>query len=239
MSILDLHRRVADLNARYGHLNGEELLRPLLTEELKGEIALVSSFGAESAVLLHQASRIDPGIPVIFINTGKLFGETLRYRDTLVSRLGLTDVREPQPDPEDEAREDPHGLLWRQNAGACCALRKVRPLARSLEPFGAWITGRKRYQAATRTVLPVIEAADGKIKVNPLAGWGRDELTAYLDRHDLPRNPLEADGYLSIGCMPCTDRVAPGEDPRAGRWRGQEKTECGIHLPMSAVGGAQ
>lgn len=237
MSVLDLHRRVAELNELYGHLNGEALLRPLLTEELKGRIALVSSFGAESAVLLHQASRIDPSVPVIFVNTGKLFGETLRYRNKLVERFGLTDVREPKPDGAEEAGEDPNGLLWRQNAGACCDLRKVRPMARALGPFGAWITGRKRYQSSTRAVLPVIEVAEGRIKVNPLAGWNRDDLTSYLDRHDLPRHPLEEDGYLSIGCMPCTDRVAPGEDPRAGRWRGSDKTECGIHLPLSAAGG--
>ncbi|ACI99568.1 phosphoadenylyl-sulfate reductase [Rhodospirillum centenum] len=224
----------ADLAARYGHLHGAELLRPLLTGDLKGRIALVSSFGTESAVLLHMVAEIDPGVPVIFIDTGKLFGETLRYRDRLVALLGLTDLRSPGPDPAEEAREDADGGLWRRDAGACCALRKVRPLGRALAPFDAWITGRKRFQAATRAVLPAVEAADGRIKVNPLAGWSRQDLTAYLDRHGLPRHPLEADGFLSIGCMPCTDRVAPGEDIRAGRWRGQGKTECGIHRPAPA-----
>ncbi|MFC7333645.1 phosphoadenylyl-sulfate reductase [Rhodocista pekingensis] len=223
----------ADLAARYGHLHGADLLHPLLTGDLKGRIALVSSFGTESAVLLHMVAGIDPGVPVIFIDTGKLFGETLRYRDRLVALLGLTDVRSPGPDPAEETREDADGGLWLRDPGACCALRKVRPLDRALAPFDAWITGRKRFQAATRTVLPAIEAADGRIKLNPLAGWSRQDLTAYLDRHGLPRHPLEADGFLSIGCMPCTDRVAPGEDIRAGRWRGRGKTECGIHRPAA------
>lgn len=224
----------ADLAARYGHLHGADLLHPLLTGDLKGRIALVSSFGTESAVLLHMVAGIDPGVPVIFIDTGKLFGETLRYRDRLVALLGLTDLRSPGPDPAEEAREDADGGLWLRDPGACCALRKVRPLDGALAPFDAWITGRKRFQAATRTVLPAIEAADGRIKLNPLAGWSRQDLTAYLDRHGLPRHPLEADGFLSIGCMPCTDRVAPGEDIRAGRWRGRGKTECGIHRPAAA-----
>ncbi|MFM2043851.1 MAG: phosphoadenosine phosphosulfate reductase [Pseudomonadota bacterium] len=236
MSHVTLQGRVDALNARYGRLQGVELLRPLLTDELRGRIALVSSFGTESAVLLHMAAQVDPAVPVLFIDTGKLFGETRRYRDTLAARLGLSDIRTQRPDGVEEAGEDASGLLWRADANACCDLRKVRPLARALAPFGAWITGRKRYQADTRTALPVIEAAEGRIKVNPLADWGRDDLVAYLDRHDLPRHPLEEDGYLSIGCMPCTDRVAPGEDARAGRWRGQDKTECGIHLPLSAAG---
>ena len=232
MNHVTLQGRVDALLARYGHLQGEELLRPLLTEELKGRIALVSSFGAESAVLLHQVSRIDPATPVIFIDTGKLFGETRRYKRQLVGLLGLTDVRDITPDAAEEGVEDPQGLLWQSSTDACCALRKVRPLDRALGPFGAWITGRKRFQAGTRAALPPIEAEGGRIKVNPLADWDREALTAYLDAHGLPRHPLEADGYPSIGCMPCTDRVAPGEDIRAGRWRGQAKTECGIHLGM-------
>lgn len=230
-----IEAEAAALSARWGHLGGEALLRPVLTGRLKGRIALVSSFGAESAVLLHQAASVDPSVPVIFIDTGKLFGETLAYRDRLAARLGLTDIRSVGPDAAELAAQDPQGVLWLRDNGACCALRKVRPLARALGPFDAWITGRKRYQGATRAALPAFEAADGRIKVNPLAGWTRDDVTAYLDRHDLPRHPLEADGFLSIGCMPCTDRVAPGEDVRSGRWRGRDKTECGIHLSLSAA----
>jgi len=231
--ITDLQARARDLNARYGHLTGVALLRPLIETEFKGDLALVSSFGTESAILLHQVAQIDRDLPVLFVNTRKLFGETLRYKRKLVETLGLTGVRELSPTAEAEAAHDQDGLLWRTNNSACCDFRKVRVLDAGLAPFTAWITGRKRYQATTRIELPLFEAAEGKIKINPLAGYTRADVEAYLDRHDLPRHPLEEDGYLSIGCMPCTDRVAPGEDIRAGRWRGQEKTECGIHLPLS------
>lgn len=228
----ELLARARDLIARYGHLEGADLLRPLIETEFKGRFALVSSFGTESAVLLHMVAEIDTSLPILFVNTRKLFGETLRYKRTLVEKLGLSDVRELSPTREAEDAHDKDGVLWRADNTACCDFRKVRVLEEGLTPFTAWITGRKRYQATTRIELPLFEAADGRIKVNPLAGWGREEVEAYLDRHDLPRHPLEEDGYLSIGCMPCTDRVAPGEDIRAGRWRGQEKTECGIHLPL-------
>lgn len=235
MSDKALAARARDLTAAYGHLEGEALLRPLIEGVFKGKLALVSSFGTESAVLLHQIAQIDPSLPVLFVNTRKLFGETLRYRRTLEQRLGLTGIRELSPTPEAETENDKDGLLWRTNNTACCDFRKVKVLDAGLAPFDAWITGRKRYQATTRIELPLFEAADGRIKVNPLAGWDRADVEAYLDRYDLPRHPLEEDGYLSIGCMPCTDRVAPGEDIRAGRWRGQEKTECGIHLPLSPI----
>lgn len=228
----ELQARARDLIARYGHLEGADLLRPLIETEFKGEFALVSSFGTESAVLLHLVAEIDKSLPILFVNTRKLFGETLRYKRTLVDLLGLTDVRELSPSREAENAHDKDGILWRADNSACCDFRKVRVLEDGLKPFTAWITGRKRYQATTRIELPLFEAADGRIKVNPLAGWNREDMETYLDRNGLPRHPLEEDGYLSIGCMPCTDRVAPGEDIRAGRWRGQEKTECGIHLPL-------
>ncbi|MFV3077351.1 phosphoadenylyl-sulfate reductase [Niveispirillum fermenti] len=225
--------RARELTARYGNLEGADLLRPLAGTEFKDKLALVSSFGTESAVLLHMVAQADPGLPVLFVNTRKLFGETLRYRRMLVERLGLTGVRELSPAAEAETAHDPDGILWRRDATACCDFRKVRVLDAGLAPFSAWITGRKRYQATTRIELPLFEAgSDGRIKINPLANYTRADVEAYLDRHDLPRHPLEEDGYLSIGCMPCTDRVAPGEDIRAGRWRGQDKTECGIHLPL-------
>ena len=227
----DATHEAARLMGLYGHKTGEALLRPLITGELAGRIALVSSFGTESAILLDMVARIDPSVPVLFLNTGKLFGETLRYRDRLVEDLGLTDAREIQPDPADLDAEDADGVLWMRNADRCCALRKVRPLQRALEPFQAWITGRKRYQGGSRRELPVIEPADGRIKINPLADWTRNEIETHLDARGLPRHPLEAEGFLSIGCMPCTDRVAACEDIRQGRWRGLAKTECGIHRP--------
>lgn len=229
-------RRAAHLSEQYGHLEGVDLLAPVLTQEFPGRIALVSSFGAEAAVLLSMVAEVAPSTPVVFLDTGKLFGETLRYRDKLTERLGLTDVRSIKPDPADVEAQDKDGVLWMQNASACCHIRKVLPLARALEGFDAWITGRKRFHAATRAKLDLFEADREKVKVNPLASWDRDRVQAEFDRRDLPRHPLEEDGFLSIGCMPCTDRVAPGEDIRSGRWRGSEKTECGIHLPYQGEG---
>lgn len=210
----------------------EDILRSAARIHFPGEIALVSSFGADSAVLLHMVSRIDADLPVVFIDTGKLFGETLRYRDDLVERLGLRDVRSVKPQPRRLEAVDPEGTLWFRDTDACCAIRKVEPLSLALEGFDAWITGRKRYQAETRARLPVFEADAGRIKVNPLAGWTSKDVEAYRLAHDLPAHPLVADGFRSIGCMPCTDRVAEGEDERAGRWRGKAKTECGIHLGL-------
>lgn len=220
------------LTARYADRAAPELLRAMIEDEFPGRIALVSSFGAEAAILLHMVAGIDAATPVIFLDTEKLFGETLRYRDQLTERLGLTDVRSIRPDPQRIQSLDPDGVLWYGNPDMCCFIRKVEPMRRALTGLSAWITGRKRFHGGERAELPAIEAADdGRIKINPLAGWNRDDIDRYFAAHDLPRHPLEADGFLSIGCMPCTDRVKPGEGARAGRWRDLEKSECGIHLP--------
>jgi len=228
---------VDSLNARFAGVPTGKMLRELLTGELAGRTALVSSFGTESAVLLHLVSEIDRSIPLIFTNTQKMFGETLAYRDELSERLGFTDLRVFRPDPRLLAEKDETGLRWSYDPDGCCAIRKVEPLQRALKGFDAWISGRKGFQAGTRTALPLFELdrdhADGpKLKLNPLAGWSKDQLNAYFEEHKLPRHPLEAEGYLSIGCSPCTSRVMPGEDPRAGRWRGWDKVECGIHTPI-------
>ncbi len=220
------------LSAEFEGAGAEEVLRAAARVHFPGEIALVSSFGADSAVLLHMAARVDRRLPVVFIDTGKLFGETLRHRDHLVERLGLLDVRSVKPRPQRLEAVDPEGTLWFRDTEACCAVRKVEPLSIALDGVSAWITGRKRYQADTRARLPLFEADAGKIKVNLLAGWTSGELEAYRAAHDLPAHPLVAEGFRSIGCMPCTDRVAEGEDERAGRWRGKAKTECGIHLGL-------
>ncbi|MDR3515808.1 MAG: phosphoadenylyl-sulfate reductase [Azospirillaceae bacterium] len=226
----------ATLSQRFAGQDGSAVLRPVLGSLFGGRVALVSSFGGEAVVLLALVAEIDPATPVIFLNSGKMFGETLRYRDQVVKRLGLTDVRTVSPEARAVAAEDPDGALWLDDPDACCDLRKTRPLDRALVSFQAWITGRKRHQASTRATLPLFEAtADGKIKVNPLASWTRERLEAEFVARDLPRHPLVADGFLSIGCQPCTARVAPDADPRSGRWAGLEKTECGIHL-RRAVG---
>jgi phosphoadenosine phosphosulfate reductase len=229
-------RRADEIAARYGHLTGEALLRPLIEREFAGSIALVSSFGAEAAVLLHMVATIDPATPVLFLDTQKHFGETLRYRDTLVARLGLSDVRSLTPDAEEVARQDPDGMLWHRAPDACCALRKVVPLERALRPFAAWITGRKRYQSGTRAALAAVEAEGegGRIKINPLASLGACDIEAEFAARGLPPHPLVADGFLSIGCMPCTARPVNPNDPRSGRWAEREKTECGIHQSLNS-----
>ena len=237
LDLLDIGRTftVADAAAfetRFAGVPAPELLAALLPE-LSPRIAAVSSFGAESAVLLHMIATIDRDTPVIFSNTQKMFGETLAYRDELAERLGLTDLRVFRPDPRLLAVRDDKGLRWSYDPDGCCELRKVEPLRRALAPFDAWISGRKGFQAGTRTALPRFEVDEGRLKINPLADWPKARLEAYFAEYDLPRHPLEAQGYNSIGCAPCTSKVQPGEDPRAGRWRGWDKVECGIHVPNS------
>lgn len=232
----DVALNAVALNTRYGDLSAKDVIALALTELFPGRIALVSSFGAESAVLLHLLAEVDRHAPVIFLDTGRLFAETLEYRTQLVARLGLTDVRSVTPDPERLAAKDPHRALWMTNPDLCCQIRKTEPLARALTGFDAWFTGRKRFQNAVRASLRLFEADGERIKINPLAEWSADDLKAYIERHDLPAHPLVARGYPSIGCVPCTSRVAPGEDARAGRWRGMEKTECGIHTGVEADG---
>lgn len=223
---------VAALNARFADAPTDALVRTVIDEGLLGRAALVSSFGAESAVLLHLVATIDPAVPVLFLDTGKHFAETLAYRDTLAARLALADLRILTPDPAMLAARDAAGERWTYDPDGCCELRKVIPLERALAGFDTVITGRKAFQADTRAALPRFELDAGRLKFNPLARWTKAELDAYFDAQSLPRHPLEAAGYASIGCAPCTSRVAPGEDPRAGRWRGVDKTECGIHAPV-------
>ena len=222
---------VGALNARYEGAPPEDVLHAAL-RFYAGGVAVVSSFGAEAAVLLHMTSQINPHVPVILIDTLMLFPETLRYQEDLGAWLGLTDVRRISITREERRRRDPYGALHIANPDACCALRKVEPLERALSGFAAHISGRKRYQAGTRAAMPLFEAdAAGRIKVNPLAAWSPSDIAAYMDAHSLPRHPMVAKGFPSIGCVPCTSRVETGEDARAGRWRGLAKIECGIHFP--------
>lgn len=196
----------------------------------EGRIAAISSFGAESAVLLHMVSQIDRTTPVLFLDTGKHFRATLDYRRDLVDHLGLTNVQDILPLEESVKADDPFGALSMTDKDRCCFIRKVEPMARAVAPFEAWMTGRKQFQAATRNGLPVFEAVGPRIRINPLARWQSSDLKAYAKKHDLPPHPLTAQGYRSIGCMPCTRPVRDDEDQRAGRWDGSQKTECGIHL---------
>ena len=223
--------RVNELNVRYKHHGATAVLERALTDPQVGKLALVSSFGAESVVLLHLVSIMDRTTPVIFIDTEMLFAETLTYQAELADRLRLTDVRIIKPRREDVFVRDNEGLLHLHDPDACCHMRKTEPLQRALSEFDAWITGRKRYQGKTRSAIDFFENEDDRrIKVNPLAHWTSTDLQDYIIENRLPRHPLVAKGYPSIGCAPCTTRVNDGEDPRAGRWRDLEKEECGIHI---------
>lgn len=238
---IDTGPRYAETDAiRLNHLfrgrDTVEMMETVLREHMLGDVAIVSSFGAESAVLLHLAGRIMPDIPVMFLETGKHFPETLTYRDTLIEKIGLTQVIDLTPDPELIAARDATGLRWSYDPDGCCEIRKVLPLKAALERFDAQITGRKAFQSATRAALPRFEVEAGRLKFNPLADWTKPQIDAYMEEHGLPAHPLVAEGYPSIGCAPCTSMVKPGEDPRAGRWRGWDKTECGIHTPLPAAG---
>jgi phosphoadenosine phosphosulfate reductase len=211
------------------HASPTEVIAAALKIVGREHLALVSSFGTESAALLKVMADVDPAIPVVFLDTGWLFQETLDYRDTLTRQLGLTDVRSIKPLEEMLSREDPDKELWFSNPDACCRIRKVEPLARALKPFSAWINGRKRFQGGARAGIPVVEQDGARLKFNPFANVSREEIEAIYKSADLPPHPLAAKGFLSVGCMPCTSRSEANEDARAGRWRGKDKTECGIH----------
>ena len=224
------------LEDRFAKVKARSLLRLAIEDLFPGRIALLSSFGADSVVLLHMVAQVDPTTPVLFVDTGQHFEETLRYRDELVARLGLTKLITATPDPALTAAEDPEKFLFTSDPDRCCDIRKVQPLARALDGYDAWITGRKSFQTATRSRVPLFEAEGDRVKVNPLVGWSASDLLDYIRAADLPPHPLVAKGFPSIGCLPCTSHVAPGEDARAGRWRGRAKSECGIHTEPLNVG---
>ena len=224
------------LEGKFALVKATSLLRLAIEDLFPGRIALVSSFGADAAVLLHMVAGVDKHTPVVFVDTGQHFPETLAYRDALVARLGLTNVIVAEPDPAALAAEDPEKFLFASDPDRCCEIRKVQPLAKALEGYEAWITGRKGFQSATRSRVPLFEAEGERVKVNPLVGWSASDLLAYIREADLPPHPLVAKGFPSIGCLPCTSPVRPGEDARAGRWRGRGKTECGIHTEPLSVG---
>jgi phosphoadenosine phosphosulfate reductase len=223
--------RAALLNQRYRHHSATAVLDRALSDAQVGKVGMVSSFGAESVVLLHMVAVVNPNTPVLFIDTQMLFEETLAYQSDVAQALGLTDVRRIRARALDVAVEDRDGTLHQRDTDACCDLRKTRPLERALSDFDAWITGRKRYQAGTRAALDFFDTdGEDRLKINPLAHWTPQDVQDYMVNNRLPRHPLVAQGYPSIGCAPCTSKVKPGEDPRAGRWRGQQKEECGIHI---------
>lgn len=236
---MPLDGRTQTLNRLYADRDASHVLEHALT--MLGDLPLVSSFGAESVVLLHMAAQVDRAAPVIFIDTELLFAETLAYQQEVAAHLGLSNVQVIRATREAVFQRDNENLLHLHDPDACCHLRKTEPLERALKGRDGWITGRKRYQGGARAALELFEVdrplnALPRIKVNPLARWDSDDLRNYIAQHNLPRHPLVAKGFPSIGCTPCTTRVSEGEAARAGRWRDQGKTECGIHF---GAGGAQ
>jgi phosphoadenosine phosphosulfate reductase len=219
----------AELDRALRNTAPAEVIAAALQTVGREHLALVSSFGTESAALLKVMADVDPAIPVIFLDTGWLFEETLAYRDTLIATLGLRDVRSIKPLQEALSREDANRELWFSDPDACCRVRKVEPLKRALAPFRAWINGRKRFQGGLRAAIPVVEEDGIRLKFNPFANLAREQIEAIYKLAKLPPHPLVASGFLSVGCMPCTSRTSANEDARAGRWRGRAKTECGIH----------
>ena len=228
----------------HGELDALPLLRAMINDEFKNQIALITSFGADAALLLSMVAEVDAATPVLFLETQKHFPETLRYASFLSEKLGLKNVHWLTPNPEMTARIDPEGTLWSTQPDRCCWLRKVEPLDRAVESLGlkALITGRKRYQTPERAQLETIELDDkGIFRINPLALWSRERQAEEIQKRALPPHPLTAQGYRSIGCAPCTKPVAAGQDERAGRWahtigiENEQKTECGIHLPPDEV----
>lgn len=229
----------------YGDFEAEQLLSATIRNEFKGKIALISSFGADSALLIKMVADVDPATPILFLETGKHFKETLQYVDQLEKEFGLTDLRRLKPDPDLLKKVDPNGDLWKTNVNRCCWLRKVEPLNKVLDSgeFEAVITGRKRFQTQERADIDNIELFDdGIFRINPLIEWDKDRIRAEFDERDLPQHPLVVKGYPSIGCEPCTKEVKPGEDDRSGRWahtidmRGGQKQECGIHVSQGGDG---
>lgn len=207
----------------------ERILEAAIENVAKRKLAIVSSFGIESAVLLHLVATVDRTLPVVFLDTGWHFPETRAYRDALADHLGLHDVRSTRPSTESLKSADPEKDLWSRDPDECCRLRKVVPLAAVLEIFDAWVTGRKRFHGGARGALPIVEADGERLKFNPFASVSPKEIAARFRLANLPPHPLAAAGYLSVGCLPCSTRAREGEGIRDGRWRGRGKTECGIH----------
>lgn len=234
--VLQPRERLVHLRGLAERLDAKGLLGLALKTAFPRKTAVISSFAGESVVLLHLVAQIDPTTPILFLNTGKMFGETLRYRDRLQDVLGLTDIRAVGPHPDDRKALDPEGTLWSRDPDACCRFRKVVPLSRAAAGFDAIVTGRKRFQTSTRAHMDKVEIADGRFRFNPLVDWTLSDLARHVEAYGLPKHPLVNDGYPSIGCVPCTRRVSAGEGYRDGRWSGFAKDECGIHAGVDGEG---
>jgi phosphoadenosine phosphosulfate reductase len=233
-----------DLDALSAEFEGRDALDIIAwaAEEFGDDLAVSSSFGADSAVMLHLACRVKPDVKIIAIDTGFLFPETIAFRDQLASRLNLNlIVARPRVPTKIFLAE--HGKMWQSSPDSCCAMNKREPFDRAKKELGihCWLTGIRREQSATRRGTKIVQKDHlGLLKLCPIAAWTAKDVHYYLLENDLPYHPLRAQGYLSIGCHPedgyCTTKVKPGEDPRSGRWAGFDKTECGLHVHEQGSG---
>ncbi len=226
------NKHLNDIVESYAGLEGRQLINAAVKHH-PGRVALLSSFGAESSVLLHMVSEIAPDLPVLFLDTEKLFPETLHYRDQLVRELGLTNLQNIHPDADDIARVDPDGILNTFDKDLCCHFRKTVPMQKAFADYDIIISGRKRFHGATRSDLQYVSVQDGRVKLEPFASFTALDLSNYMITHHLPSHPLKLQGFRSIGCVPCTVQGGTDDDPRAGRWAGSDKTECGIHFSVN------
>jgi phosphoadenosine phosphosulfate reductase len=233
-TILD-HRALADLNAQFDGAPPQDIVRWALSEPILKRVAIASAFQVEGTCLIHMAVEVRPDVPILFLETGFHFAETLAFKERLTEQLGLNVVELTGEYTVERQAEEYGPRLYERDPKLCCELNKVQPFARGLRDYDAWLTSMRRDSAWTRKHTPIVsqtelEPGRSLVKVNPVANWGRRDAWAYLKEHDLPHSPLYDLGYGSIGCAPCTRMVFPGEDERAGRWSGLLKTECGIHV---------
>ena len=213
-------------------LNGKstkEGIKLLIEDIFLDKISYVCSFGAESAIILDMISKIKKDFPIVFINTLKLFQETIDYKNYLKESLGLKNIIEIQPETNELKYKDKNNDLWKTDTDKCCELRKVKPLNQALKNYDAWFSGRKSYHSDVRQENTMVELHDDKYIVSPLLNWKRVDIENYFLAHDLKRHPLVFQSYLSIGCTHCTSKTIDANDVRSGRWANSEKTECGIH----------
>jgi phosphoadenosine phosphosulfate reductase len=228
------------LNARFETAHPREILRWVLEDSGLERVAIASAFQAEGTVVIHLASQIRPDVPILFLETGFQFAETLAFKERLTERLGLNVVELVGEYSNDRQAAEFGPRLYERDPELCCEINKVRPMFEALRGLDAWITSVRRDSSPTRADTPVVdryELEPGRdiVKVNPMATWTRQDVWRYLKEQDLPHNPLYDLGYASIGCAPCTRLRFAGEPERAGRWAGIAKWECGIHVAESAV----
>jgi len=233
-------RILSDLNRQFDASPPEEIVRWALSEPSLKRVAIASAFQVEGTCLIHMAVQARPNVPILFLETGFHFAETLAFKERLTEQLGLNVVDLTGDYTVERQTQEFGARLYERDPKRCCELNKVLPFARGLRDYDAWMTSMRRDSAWTRKRTSIVSQTElepdrSLVKINPMANWKRRDAWAYLKEYDLPHSPLYDLGYASIGCAPCTRMVFPGEDERAGRWSGLLKTECGIHVREASL----